>query len=44
MAIGTFTVSQALGFLEGDEGQKNIAGQRQIERIVGFYGGGGRAC
>ena len=29
-------VPQGLAFLEGDEGQKHIAGQRQIERGVGF--------
>ena len=29
-------VPQRLAFLEGDEGQKHIAGQRQIERGVGF--------
>ena len=29
-------VPQGLAFLERDEGQKHIAGQRQIERGVGF--------
>ena len=29
-------VPQGLALLKGDEGQKHIAGQRQIERGVGF--------
>ena len=29
-------VSQGLAFLEGDQGQEDVAGERQIERGVGF--------
>ena len=29
-------VGQGFAFLEGDEGQQDVAGQRQIERGVGF--------
>ena len=29
-------VGQRLALLEGDEGQKDVAGQRQIQRGVGF--------
>ena len=37
MAMVSFKkVAQGLALLKGDEGQKHIAGQRQIERGVGF--------